>query len=36
MVLRVPVPEGGVMLPEGPPPDVVATAERDGDGRRIA
>lgn len=28
MVLRVPAPEGGVLVPEGPPPDVIAIAER--------
>ena len=36
LLLRVPVPDGGVMLPEGPPPDVVAVAEREDGGRRIA
>ena len=36
MVLRVPEPEGGVLLPEGPPPDVAAAAERDDGERRIA
>jgi predicted PurR-regulated permease PerM len=28
MVLRVPAPEGGVLVPDGPPPDVIAIAER--------
>ena len=36
MVLRVPVPDGAVMVPEGPPPDVVAAAERAAEARRIA
>jgi predicted PurR-regulated permease PerM len=28
MVLRVPAPEGGVMVPSGPVPDLIAMAER--------
>ena len=36
MVLRVPVPDGAVMVPDGPPPDVVAAAERAAGERRIA
>jgi hypothetical protein len=30
LVLRVPAPGGGVLVPPGPQPDVVTTAERGG------
>lgn len=35
LVLRVPAPEGGVLAPPGPPPDVIAVAEQAG-ARRAA
>jgi predicted PurR-regulated permease PerM len=30
LVLRVPAPDGGVLVPSGPAPDLIALAERDG------
>jgi len=30
MVLRVPAPGGGVLAPQGTPPDIVTSAERTG------
>jgi predicted PurR-regulated permease PerM len=30
LVLRVPAPDGGVLVPSGPVPDLIAIAERDG------
>ena len=29
LVLRVPAPAGGVLVPDGPPPDIIAIAERE-------
>ena len=36
LVLRVPVPTGGVIMPPGPPLDVVTVAERAGESRSLS
>ena len=33
LVLRVPAPDGGVLVPAGPVPDLIALAERDAPAR---
>ncbi len=35
LVLRVPAPDGGVLVPAGPAPDLIALAERDAIARRV-
>jgi predicted PurR-regulated permease PerM len=35
LVLRVPAPAGGILVPDGPPPDMIALAEREQE-RRLA